>query len=396
MNLTLPPDATHVLYWHKPRARWALQFTKAGEALASQSGSEVILGPGRRAQEPAELAAWASAQLEYTVIVTETAAFGAEDLAYALRPDLPAICEGYFAKYPAASTPLDNEAFGRIIVIRAADGQDHQLVRYGTDGSDPFFRLFRRGAAEGAEITAGGTVYPDRAAIATAALLTGASVPFPDADYTAPEVLAQDGIPGGWAEEDPDPRRIDWRARREAALIPYELDDGGLPVNPCEITGIREGRGQLGRWGEFKAADAIVTAVYAGVRHLLMVLRDDGNGYAVPGGGIEPGESGEEAALRELTEETGLAVDPDLAHRQPARYVPDPRATDRAWAVTVPVIWELGDVDELPAVSGGDDAAAAVWVPARNFRHLQSALDLDHRRGRLFPAHTEMLAEYLG
>ncbi|WP_422388874.1 NUDIX hydrolase [Keguizhuia sedimenti] len=43
------------------------------------------------------------------------------------------------------------------------------------------------------------------------------------------------------------------------------------------------------------------------------------NYWATPGGGLEPGESFEEAAIRELAEETGIRieyVDPIIAHRQ--------------------------------------------------------------------------------
>ncbi len=44
-------------------------------------------------------------------------------------------------------------------------------------------------------------------------------------------------------------------------------------------------------------------------RILLMRRRKAGEEYyVVPGGGIEPGETPEEAAIREATEETGLAV----------------------------------------------------------------------------------------
>jgi hypothetical protein len=81
----------------------------------------------------------------------------------------------------------------------------------------------------------------------------------------------------------------------------------------------------------------------------------------------------------------------------PARYVPDPRASDEAWAVTIPVHVDLGDhpAGGLPWVSGGDDARHATWVLARTYEQLEDTL---HRRygGRVFAAHVPMLTEFLG
>ena len=54
-----------------------------------------------------------------------------------------------------------------------------------------------------------------------------------------------------------------------------------------------------------------------GERVLLVHIRDGSNpdfgtSWELPGGGIEPGESWAEAAVRELREETGLSVSPKL------------------------------------------------------------------------------------
>jgi 8-oxo-dGTP pyrophosphatase MutT (NUDIX family) len=46
--------------------------------------------------------------------------------------------------------------------------------------------------------------------------------------------------------------------------------------------------------------------------HVLLVHRTDGQGWAFPGGGIEDGESAEEAARRELLEETGETFEGSL------------------------------------------------------------------------------------
>ncbi|XVV14417.1 NUDIX domain-containing protein [Actinoplanes sp. CA-131856] len=217
--------------------------------------------------------------------------------------------------------------------------------------------------------------------------------------YTHPDVFTR-GLAEGWADPQTDPTRIDWPTRQATAAIPFEIIDG-RPVNPCQSTGIRYGRNELGHWGEALAADAVVTATDGtGTRWLLLIERSDGHGWALPGGFVDPGETPLDAAVRELREETGVRVngaDP-WARAMPPRYVPDPRASDEAWMVTVPVRIDLGRFDslsEFPQPRAADDAARAEWIPARTYESLLNCLH-GNVGGQLFPAHREMLAAILG
>ncbi|TDE26428.1 NUDIX domain-containing protein [Nonomuraea mesophila] len=213
--------------------------------------------------------------------------------------------------------------------------------------------------------------------------------------YTHPEVLTT-GVTQKWADPITDPSLIDWAPRQAAAAIPFRVVDG-RPVNPCERTGIRYGRNELGHWGEQVAADAIVTADTQASRWLVMVERSDGHGWALPGGYVEPGEDPEAAAVRELEEETCLNLSSVPRQVLPARYVPDPRASDEAWMVTVPVTFKLCALFavDLPTVVGADDAKRAAWVRADSYAHLVAYLS-GHYAGRVFRAHQAMLRDFLG
>jgi ADP-ribose pyrophosphatase len=222
--------------------------------------------------------------------------------------------------------------------------------------------------------------------------------PFPAASgvtFTHPDVLAAAAAGESWADPETDPTRIDWYPRRYVAAIPFELVDG-RPVNPCESTGIRYGRNELGHWGEQVCADALVTFTdYAGRRWALMVERSDGHGWALPGGKVDPGEDPADAAIRELFEETGLVVRNLLTRMDAPRYVPDPRASDEAWMVTFLTRLDLGTLTEFPPVTGADDAVRAAWVRADNADVLAVYL-ADVHHGEIFPAHRAMLADALG
>ncbi|MFC4631295.1 NUDIX domain-containing protein [Promicromonospora alba] len=185
-----------------------------------------------------------------------------------------------------------------------------------------------------------------------------------------------------------DPRDIDWTERQARAVVPFDVVDG-LPINPI-TSGLPEGRGGLWHWGEVVAADAVVLAFdINNRRRVLLVEREDGHGWALPGGMLDPGETPKAAAVRELAEETGLKRLPGEFYMLPARGVPDPRAGANAWMVTVPAVAAIRDLP-LPEVQGMDDARYAGWFPADSYAELTTALE-----GEVFAAHVALLREVL-
>jgi len=97
----------------------------------------------------------------------------------------------------------------------------------------------------------------------------------------------------------------------------------------------------------FPTADVIIEV---GDRIVLVRRRNPPEGWAIPGGFVETGETVETAAVREALEETGLAVELTLllgVYSDPGR---DPRFH------TVSTVY-VGRADGEP--TGGDDAAEA-------------------------------------
>jgi len=206
-------------------------------------------------------------------------------------------------------------------------------------------------------------------------------------DITPPELRAAalEGETEVWIT-DPvaDPTEVaDWGCRRARAVLPYEISPAGAPLNPTGRTG-RAGR-NLGSWGENAAADPIVVAGVGEDRQVLLVRRGDVGAWAIPGGMLDPGETAQEAAVRELREETGVdlaGVRPQILSRG---YVADWRATDHAWVCSTAALYL---VPGTVAAVAGDDAVDARWWPAATFEGLAAAAAV---RGGVYEAHLPLL-----
>ena len=128
----------------------------------------------------------------------------------------------------------------------------------------------------------------------------------------------------------------------------------------------------------FTTVDCVVQCA----NHVLLVKRKHHPGqglWALPGGFVEPRESLADGAMRELIEETALAIDPaELpAALRDVRVFDQPDRSQRGRSITHAHYFYLGE-GAPPAVLGSDDAAEARWIPLDGIPALEEQLFEDH------------------
>jgi bifunctional NMN adenylyltransferase/nudix hydrolase len=137
------------------------------------------------------------------------------------------------------------------------------------------------------------------------------------------------------------------------------------------------------KWGNgpFVTVDAVVTAA----AHVLLIRRGNRPGQgllAVPGGFLEGRERVMRGAIRELREETGLAVPtPELEAALNASAVFDhPDRSQRGRILTHAHWFDLESVtpETLPEIHGADDAAEARWLPIDSLAARETEFFEDH------------------
>jgi 8-oxo-dGTP diphosphatase len=120
------------------------------------------------------------------------------------------------------------------------------------------------------------------------------------------------------------------------------------------------------------SADAAVFRIFRGRTSLLLIKRKKDpykDKWAIPGGFLELDEELEDAAARELAEETGLTG----VHLEQMRTFGTIGRDPRGRMITVTFMGITSE--ENPQVKGGDDAAEARWFDIDN---LPNNLAFDH------------------
>lgn len=136
----------------------------------------------------------------------------------------------------------------------------------------------------------------------------------------------------------------------------------------------------------FHTVDAVV--VQSG--HVLLVKRGamPGKGlWALPGGFLEQSEKLVDGAVRELVEETMIALSEETLRRCITRsqVFDDPHRSQRGRTITTAFLFELRPDVKLTKVKGADDAAKAKWVPLSEVK-----------RSVMFEDHFDIISEMTG
>ncbi|MEV6411810.1 NUDIX domain-containing protein [Kribbella sp. NPDC051718] len=126
------------------------------------------------------------------------------------------------------------------------------------------------------------------------------------------------------------------------------------------------------------AADLVILTVREGSLQVLLIRRGIApyrGRWALPGGFVRPKEDLEEAARRELQEETGLLS--DRIHLEQVATYGEPGRDPRGRVISVTY---LALVPDLPSPVAGTDAASAEWVAVDEVLTDQDRLAFDHHR----------------
>ena len=116
--------------------------------------------------------------------------------------------------------------------------------------------------------------------------------------------------------------------------------------------------------------------------HVLVVNRKHNPGkglLALPGGFVNQKEKLQDAALRELKEETGIKINiPDLRKSiVESKVFDEPQRSARGRTITNAFLINLG-MGQLPQVKGMDDAEHAHWLPLSDFHAMSNEFFEDH------------------
>jgi 8-oxo-dGTP diphosphatase len=126
------------------------------------------------------------------------------------------------------------------------------------------------------------------------------------------------------------------------------------------------------------ATDLVILTVREGSFEVLLIRRGIAphrGRWALPGGFVRAGEGLEQAARRELAEETG--VDAERIHLEQVATYGEPGRDPRGRVISVAY---LALVPDLPTPVAGSDAASASWIPVAEILADPGRLAFDHHR----------------
>lgn len=126
----------------------------------------------------------------------------------------------------------------------------------------------------------------------------------------------------------------------------------------------------------YVTVDVVVLTLREDALQVLLVERGSKpfvDELALPGGFVQPAEDLEAAALRELREETGIALRPSYLEQLSSYGAPDRDPRHRSISVAY-----LAVLPQLPEPTAGTDARAAAWYPVDQVA--DRGLAFDHRR----------------
>ncbi len=131
---------------------------------------------------------------------------------------------------------------------------------------------------------------------------------------------------------------------------------------------------ELEKYKDYKTILAVIAILRCDGKFLLLRRADskeiDPRIYSGVGGKVEPGESFLEAIVREVKEETGLAISPEKFRPAGIVQAPDPN-DDAEWIMPI-FICDLDRQEQIPSSEDGD----FYWIDPEEIKNLNILPDL--------------------
>lgn len=191
----------------------------------------------------------------------------------------------------------------------------------------------------------------------------------------------------GWSDKVVAPRHTssvrDWKSAVPPAVQAWLLEYATTPEYLRMAQEFQYIEDYKSRWKgtPFKPVFVTVDAVVIRSGHVLVVRRGrtPGKGLLALPGGFIGDESIREAAIRELVEETEIALPWEELNRSivDSKVFDHPQRSARGRTITHAFCFDLGQ-GSLPSVQGADDACEAMWLSLREVHQNETQFFEDH------------------